>query len=103
MLEENEIVVLCMQETEVLKDLNPRELFMSNYNLELEENSSKSRVGFYVSKSISYVRRKELEGVDSNIIIIDLDGDLDIRLINVYRSFAPQNGVSPRQKFKYQL
>ena len=76
---------------------------MSNYNLELEENSTKSRVGFYVSKSLSYVRRSELEGVDSNIVIIDLDGDLNIRLINVYRSFAPQNGVSQREKFKYQL
>ena len=28
---------------------------------------------------------------------------MNIRLINVYRSFAPQSGVSQREKFKYQL
>ena len=92
-----------MQETEVLKDINPNELCTSGYRLELEDNSAKSRVGFYVSKSVRYVRKRELEGKDSNIVIIDLDGALNIRLINVYRSFAPQNKVPQREKFKYQL
>ena len=103
MLEDNLIDVLCMQETEILKDIDHNELRISDYNLELEDNSIKSRVGFFVSKTIDYVRRLDLEGCDSNLIIIDLEGDLNIRLINVYRSFAPQSGVSQREKFKYQL
>ena len=103
LLEEHEIDILCMQETEIGNDLNHNELNVSDYSIELEKNSSKSRVGFYVSKSVSYVRRCDLEGSDSKLIVIDLEGTLNTRLINVYRSFAPQNGISQRDKFKYQL
>ena len=56
-----------------------------------------------MSKTLSYVRRIDLEGSDSNLFIIDLKGTLYTRLINVYRSFSPQNGISQREKFKYQL
>ena len=38
------------------------ELRISEYSLELEQNSTKSRVGFFVSKTLSYVRRIDLEG-----------------------------------------
>ena len=103
LLEENEIDILCMQETEVMKDIDHNELKISGYSMELEQNSTKSRVGFYISKSVSYVRRFDLEGSDSNLIIIDVEGTLNTRLINVYRSFAPQNNVSQREKFQYQL
>ena len=92
-----------MQETEIIDDLNPDELRITNYSLELERNSVKARVGFYVSRSVNYVRRQDLEGVDSNLIIIDIEGTVNTRLINVYRSFAPQNGVSEREKFMYQV
>ena len=92
-----------MQETEISNDLNHYELSVSDYSIELEKKSSKSRIGFYVSKSVSYVRRCDLEGSDSNLIVIDLEGTLNTRLINIYRSFAPQNGISQRDKFKYQL
>ena len=44
-----------------------------------------------------------LEGVDSNVIIVDIKGTNPLRIINVYRSFNPQNGQSQREKFKYQL
>ena len=103
MLEEIEIDVLCMQETEIANDIDHEVLKVSGYCLELEKNSVKARVGFYVSKKIRYVRRFDLEGLDSNLIIIDLEGTLNTRLINIYRSFAPQNGVSQHEKFKYQL
>ena len=43
-------LVLCMQETEINKDLDHDELKISEYCLELEQKSVKSRVGFYVSK-----------------------------------------------------
>ena len=55
-----------------MKDIDHNELRISEYFLELEENSTKSRVGFFVSKTLSYVRRIDLEGSDSNLIIIDL-------------------------------
>ena len=83
LLEENEIDVLCMQETEIMNDINHNELNISGYRLEIEQNYNKSRVGFYVSKTLSYVRRTDLEGVDSNLIIIDLEGISNTRLINV--------------------
>ena len=45
-----------------------------------------------------------LEGTNSHIVIIDLEGPITVkRIINVYRSFNPQNNVSARDKFKYQL
>ena len=94
LLEENKIDILCMQETEVTNDINFNELNTSKYCLELENNSVKSRVGFYISKDINYVRRSDLEGKDSNIIIIDLVDEFKLRVINIYRSFAPQGGES---------
>ena len=39
LLKENNIDVLCMQETEVTNDINVNELSTSNYRLELENNS----------------------------------------------------------------
>ena len=44
-----------------------------------------------------------LEGVDSHIVIIDILNCSIKRIINVYRSFNPQNNVNAREKFKYQL
>ena len=95
LLEENRIDILCMQETEVTNDININEL--STFN------SVKSRVGFYKSKNINYVRRTDLEGLNSHIIIIDITGESKLRVINVYRLFAPQGGESQQSKFRYQL
>ena len=39
MIKENKIDVLCMQETEINKDLDHDELKISEYCLELERNS----------------------------------------------------------------
>ena len=86
LLEENEIDILCMQETEVMKDINHNELKISGYLMELELNTTKSRVGFYISKSVRYVRRVDLEGSDSNLIIIDVEGTLNTRLITAQSS-----------------
>ena len=49
-----------MQETEITGDINVKELETSNYSLELESNSVKSRVGFYISKKLNYTRMKAL-------------------------------------------
>ena len=67
-----------MQETEVTGNINVKELETSNYSLELETNTVKSRVGFYISKKLNYVRRKDLEGINSNVIIIDVIGSVNI-------------------------
>ena len=103
LLKENNIDVLCMQETEVTNDINVNELSTSNYRLELENNSVKSRVGFYITTKLNYIRRNDLEGQNSNLIIIDLVGETKLRIINLYRSFSPQDGESQQTKFKYQL
>ena len=92
-----------MQETEITDNININELSTSKYCLEIENNSVKSRVGFYISKDINYVRRTDLEGLNSHVIIIDITGESKLRVINVYRSFAPQGGESQQSKFKYQL
>ena len=45
-----------------------------------------------------------MEGTNSNLVIIDIkDTKMPTRLINIYRSFNPQDNVSARDKFKYQL
>ena len=67
----------------ITDSLNHAELKIKNYSLELEKNSQKSRVGFYIAKSVCYVRRHDLEGTDSNLIVIDIEGSLNTRLINV--------------------
>ena len=44
----------------------------------------KSRVGFYIARNVNYVRKFDLEGMDSNMIIIDIEGSLNTRLINFF-------------------
>ena len=92
-----------MQETEVTSNINMKELETSNYSLELETNTEKSRVGFYISKKLNYVRREDLEGINSNVIIIDVIGSINLRLINVYRTFSTNAGESQQTKFKSQM
>ena len=103
LLDENEIDILCMQETEVSGDINTKELMTSRYRLELETNSVKSRVGFYITKKLIYIRRNDLEGLNSNVIIIDVAGCSTLRIINIYRTFTTQAGESQQTKFRYQL
>ena len=57
----------------------------------------------YLNNNISYTRRKELEGIDNHIIVLDLDLMKKYRLINIYTTFAPQDGMSPAEKFDVQI
>ena len=100
---ENQIDILCVQETEIAKTFDKDLLRIPGFNFELEVNSYISRVGFYISNEINYKRQSTLEGEDSNLIIIDIGSINQTRIINVYRSFNPQNGQSQTEKFKYQL
>ena len=97
------IDICCMQETELPNGYPANLLSFPGYSIEVEINDIKSRVAVYISDKISYKRRNDLEGTNSNIIVIDLLQENTRRLINVYRSFNPQEGVNQRTKFKYQL
>jgi exonuclease III len=98
-----EIDVCCMQETEVKDDFPIEQLTFPGYVIELETNDVKSRVGIYINNRVKFTRRKDLEGTNSNLIIIDISETKPVRLINIYRSFKPQENITPREKFKYQL
>ena len=68
------IDILCLQEIELEKDYNSEMLTLPGYDLEIEKNDVKSRTGIYVSQRIPYKRRKDLEGLNSHIVIIDIEG-----------------------------
>ena len=100
---ENKIDICCLQEA-VLPYGYPSELMtFPNYVIEVEKNSIKSRVAILIKSDIKFVRKNTLEGIDSNLIIIDIQNDVTTRIINIYRSFAPQSNVGQREKFQYQL
>ena len=56
-LNENKIGVCCLQETEVQINLPENILNCNGFNLELELNIEKKRVGIYVANGINYIRR----------------------------------------------
>ena len=84
---ENEIDILCVQETEIQLDYPINWLTFSGYNYESESNNLKARCGIYVANSISYVRRHEMETKNIHVMIIDLNDQLNTRIINLYRTF----------------
>jgi hypothetical protein len=52
---------------------------------------------------VEYMRRVDLEGVDSHLIVVDIRAKSNIRIINFYRCFNPQEGISAKNKFIMQL
>ena len=103
LLLDNQIDVLCMQEIEIEKNYPSGILNLPNYVLEVKENSVKSRVGIYIKNKVKYLRQFEMEGVDSHLMIVDIKAKTSIRLINIYRWFNPQEGISAKAKFLIQL
>ena len=99
----NKIDICCMQEVEIPPDFPTEILSFPGYSIEVESNDVKSRVAIYVSDKLKFERRKDLEGINSNLMVIDILQDKHIRIVNLYRAFKPQNNVSPRNKFQYQL
>ena len=94
--------IIINKEVEIPKNVAGKDLNLSGFNLELENNSEKSRTCIYVSNKIKYRRRPDLEGINSNVIIIDIDCKSKVsRVVNLYRSFNPQDNVSARDKFRY--
>ena len=99
-IKELNIDICCIQECEIKKDYNKDILSFKNYNIEVENNSTKSRCCTYIRDNIQYKRREDLEGIDNNIVILQLDS---LIFINIYRSFAMQNNISTVERFKTQV
>jgi hypothetical protein len=56
-----------------------------------------------VASKIKYVRRHRVEGKKACLVIIDVKAEKDLRIINIYRTFAHQDGSTPRVFFNHQL
>ncbi len=100
---DNEIDILCLQETELDVNLDHDLMSFKNYNYESEINDIRSRVGTFINFGLDYIRRRDLEGVNNHVVIIDVRSSKSFRLINVYRPFNPRNNVHPRVFFENQL
>ena len=102
-IKENHVDICCMQEVELQKDYPSQLMTFPGFSIEVEMNDTKSRVAILIKSTINYTRRLELEGKNSNLMIIDIDDGTNLRVINIYRSFTPQDNIGQREKFKYQL
>ena len=102
-LNKNDIDLCCLQETELGPNYPTNILSSSDFELEVEDNDIKKRVGIYINSRIKYMRRLDLEERNTHLIIIDLMLESKIRIISLYRSFRPPGGVSPGTFFKKQL
>ena len=61
-----------MQETEINPNVDHNLLSFLGFSIEVETSSENSRAAIYVSSKVDYIRRGDLEGTDSNLIIINL-------------------------------
>ena len=102
-IELNSIDVCCMQETELEKNYPTNILSNKTHEFECEKSTDKRRVGVYMNRQLQYTRREDLEETDQHVIIIDVFLKTNIRIISLYRSFRPPNGLSPSTFFERQL
>ena len=103
-IEENGIDICCIQECDIKKDYPANILTFKNFNLEVEKNSIKARCCTYVRGGVPYVRRDDLEGMDNNLVIIQMKTNTQSYLIiNLYRSFSQQGAVTPELRFTAQV
>ena len=102
-LKEENIDICCLQECEVPPNLDEKTLTLNNYKIELELNQRKKRTGILIHNSINYERKTNLEELNTNMVIIDVNGDVEYRIITIYRSFAPERDTTPTENFLNQL
>ena len=76
------IEICCLQETEIVNGFPDNILNCGGFNIELETNTYKRRVGVYLQKDIKYKRRFELEKENHHVVIIDIMASKCFRLIN---------------------
>ena len=102
-IQENNLDVCCVQETEIDKNFNEELLTFPGYSLEVEKNGIKRRVAIYVRNTLNYRRRVELEGTNRHLVIVDVLGRTELRIITIYRTFKPQDNITARENFELQL
>ena len=102
-VQEMDIDICCMQEVDIPNDFPNELMSFQNYQIEVENNNRKARVAILLKSTVKYVRRANLEGSNSNLLVIDILHGSTTRIINLYRSFAPQDNIGQREKFRYQL
>ena len=103
LLNENDLDILALQETELSTNIQEANLSIGGYTIEIEQNDEKRRVAIYVKNTITYKRRQDLEGKNLHLVILDVEAKPSFRLIAIYRTFHPQDGVAPRENFRKQL
>ena len=59
--------------------------------------------GIYIKSEMNYTRRYDLELENMHIVIIDVNSDVQSRIIDIYRSFRPPGGRSVDTFFENQL
>jgi endonuclease/exonuclease/phosphatase family metal-dependent hydrolase len=100
---DEKIDIMCVQETELSSNLDHSLLSFPGYIYESEKSNIKARVGLFIRSGLKYVRRLDLEEVDCHVMIVDISSKNDLRIINLYRSFSPQNNYSPSEFFIRQI
>ena len=102
-LASNKVNICCLQETEIPSGFPENILNCGGFTIEIEKNSEKKRAGIYISSDINYTRRSDLELENMHVVIIDVESDVQFRIINIYRSFRPPGGISADTFFVNQL
>jgi exonuclease III len=86
---DEKIDILCLQETEIETNTDHNLMSLPGYLYESKENTIKSRVGCYVNTNLLYVRRLDLEGSNSHLVILDPKTIQELQIINIFRCFNP--------------
>jgi hypothetical protein len=81
------IEILCLQETEIVPELEASLLSFPCFEYETKNHSTKARVGCYIKSGIKYMRCIDLEGINSHLLIIDISAERNLRLIKIYQNF----------------
>ena len=100
MIKDNNIDICLLQEVEIEKSYDENLLSDKEYKLEVETNNIKSRTAIAIQERIQYKRQYTLEGENTGIIIIDTYGEIEYRIINLYRSFNPPTQLNTPTIFR---
>ena len=100
---QEDLDICCIQECDIKPDYPMSALTFKNYNIEVEKNDVKSRCCIYIRNTVNYERRSDLEGENNNLVIIEVGDIKKYIIINLYRSFSAQHGVSLMDRFTTQL
>jgi hypothetical protein len=77
---ENKIYLQCMHKTKIEINFDSNLKTFTGFICESEINDSRFRVGTYVNSSLDYVRRWDLENVNSHIVIVDVKASPHIHI-----------------------